>query len=92
MAHKYSETKVVKLSSDPFLLSLTDQGMTYQGLHPSTAISVAACEGDYGDWTAYFAMPDTPFGNVLDYGNKMPEDAAKRIFPEWAKRGLKWRA
>jgi len=30
--------------------------------------------------------------DVLNYGNKMPEQAAKELFPEWAKKGLNWRA
>jgi len=46
---------------------------------------------DYGDWTAYFSTPFT-FGDVLNCGNKMPQQVAEELFPEWAKKGLNWRA
>lgn len=87
-----SETKEVRLKDSPFLLQLTGRGMTYQDYGPETVIKVAACAGDYGDWTAYYETPTTPFGNVLKYGNKLPEQVAKELFPEWTKRGLAWRA
>lgn len=86
------EIKEVALKDNPFLLGLTDQGSTYQAYSPDTIIKVAARVGDYGDWTAYYLTPFTPFGNVLDHGNKLPEQAAKELFPEWAKKGLNWRA
>ena len=87
-----SEIKEVALKDNPFLLGLTNQGMTYQDNSPDTIIKVAARLGDYGDWTAYYLTPSTPFGDVLNYGNKLPEQAAKELFPEWAKKGLNWRA
>lgn len=86
-----NEVKKVRLGDNSFLLSLTEQGMAYQGYSADTVIKVAACEGYYEDWTAYFATPDTPFGNVVDFGNKLPEQTAKELFPEWAKRDLRWR-
>jgi len=88
---KKSEIKEVRLGDNPFLLSLTDPGMSYQGYSADTMIKVAAREGDFEDWAAYFATPDTPFGNVVDLGNKLPEQTAKELFPEWAKRSLRWR-
>lgn len=86
------ESKEVKLRDNPFLLSLTEQGMTYQGASPDKSIVVAAAEGVCGDWAAYYETPWTPFGrtHVAEYGNKLPEEAAVELFPEWAKR-LKWR-
>jgi len=86
------EIKEVALKDNPFLLGLTNPGMTYQDYSPDTIIEVAARLGDYGDWTAYYLTPQTPFKDVLNYGNKMPEQAAKELFPEWAKKGLNWRA
>jgi hypothetical protein len=86
------EIKEVALKDNPFLLGLTNRGMTYQNYGPETIIKVAVRRGKYGDWTAYFQTPETPFGDVLNYGNKMPEQAAKELFPEWAKKGLNWRA
>jgi hypothetical protein len=89
--HRDSEIKEVRFKDNTFLLHPTDQGMTYQDFGPETVIKVAACEGFYDDWTAYFETPQTPFHNVLDYGNKLPEQTAKELFPNWAKKGLKWR-
>jgi len=86
------EIKEVALKDNPFLLGLTNQGMTYQDYGPDTIIKVAARLGDYGDWTAHYLTPFTPFGDVLNYGNKLPEQAAEELFPEWAKKGLNWRS
>jgi hypothetical protein len=86
------EIKEVALKDHPFLLGLTNPGMAYQGYSSNTTIKVAAQAGNYKDWTAYFLVPSTPFGDVLRYGNKMPEQVAKELFPEWAKKGLNWRA
>lgn len=89
---EHRESKEVKLQDNPFLLSLVSQGMTYQGASPDKTIIVVAVEGDYDDWTAYFETPWTPFGrtHVAEFGNKLPEEAAAELFPEWAER-LKWR-
>lgn len=86
------ESKEVKLRDNPFLLSLISRGMTYQGASPDKTIVVVAVEGSYGDWTAYYETPWTPWGRtqVAEYGNKLPEKAAIELFPEWAKR-LRWR-
>ncbi len=84
------EAKTVRLMDNPFLLSLTTKGSTYEDVSPDKTITVVAIEGDYGDWAAYFETPWTPFGNVAEYGNKLPLDAAKQLFPDFAKR-LKWR-
>jgi hypothetical protein len=92
MMEPESEIKEVALKDNPFLLGLTNPGMTYQGYSLDTVIKIAACAGDYGDWTAYYLTPSTPFGDVLNYGNKLPEQAAKELFPEWDKKGLNWRA
>jgi len=89
--HKSHETKDVKLKENPFLLGLTRQGMVYQHCSPDTVIKVTAAEGFYGEWAAYFETPYTPFRNVLDYGNKLPEEVAAALFPEWTKKNLKWR-
>jgi hypothetical protein len=86
------EIKEIALKDHPFLLGLTSKGMTYQDYSPDTLIKVAASRGNHGDWTAYFATPETPFGDVLRYGNKMPQKVAEELFPEWAKKGLNWRA
>ena len=90
MKGKHQEEKQVKLSSNLFLASLTHHGMIYQDYSPNTDITVVAVESYFGDWAAYFQTPYTPFGNVGDFGNKLPEGAAEQIFPDWAKR-LKWR-
>jgi hypothetical protein len=86
------ETKEVALKDHPFLLGLTNEGMVYQDCSPDTIIKLAAHIGDHGDWTAYFSTPYTPFGDVLNYGAKLPQQVAEELFPEWAKKGLNWRA
>jgi hypothetical protein len=88
--HKNQEPKMIKLRDNKFLSSLTDQGMVFQDMSLDTEIKVVACEGSYDEWAAYFQTPDTPFGNVADYGNKLPEKVAAEIFPDWAKK-FKWR-
>lgn len=92
MSHKWSGVKEVKLKDNPFLLQLIGRSMAYQGYSPDAVIKVGACEGNYNDWAAYYETPTTLFGNVLEFGNKLPEQAARELFPEWAKRNLKWRA
>jgi len=89
---KEYEIKEVALKDNPFLLGLIGRGMTYQSYGPDTIIKVAAQQGRYKDWTAYFQTPETPFGDVLHWGNKLPKQAAEELFPEWAKKGLNWRA
>ncbi len=88
---KSHEIKEVKLNDNTFLLGLTDPGMVYQDYLPRTTIKIAASEGFYNDWAAYFETPETPFHNVLEYGNKLPQSVAEDLFPEWKKKGLKWR-
>lgn len=83
------ESKEVKLQDNPFLLSLTEQGLTYQGASPDKSIVTVAVRGYYDDWAAYYETPWTPFGRVAEYGDKLPEEAAAQLFPEWAKR-LSW--
>lgn len=85
------EVKKVQLQDHSFLLSLTSQGSVYQGYSAAQTIRIGASADDYGCWAAYYQTPSTPFGDVLGYGNKLPEEVAKDLFPEWAKSGLKWR-
>ena len=89
--HKSHEIKEVQLKDNPFLLGLADQGMTFQDYGPEHVIKVAACEGFYGEWTAYYETPTTPMRDVLGFGNKLPKPVAEQLFPEWAKKGLSWR-
>lgn len=93
MTRKSYEIKAIRLADNQFLRGLVDRGMVYEGYDPEiTVIKVAACEGFFEDWTAYFETPYTPFHNVLDYGNKLPKQIAEELFPEWAKKNFKWRA
>jgi hypothetical protein len=89
---EHRESKEVKLQDNPFLLSLTEQGHTYQGASPDKSIIVVAVQGYYDDWAAYYETPWWPGSrpHVAEYGNKLPEEAAAELFPEWAKL-LKWR-
>lgn len=83
------ETKQVKLRDNPFLLELTGSSMTYQGESPDKVITIAAVEGEYGDWAAYMETPES--GKcVAEYGSKLPQTAAEELFPDWAKC-LRWR-
>ncbi len=86
------EAKLVRLRDNPFLSSLVEQGMVYESSSLDKEITVVAAKGNYDDWAAYFETPWTPFGAALvaEYGNKLPEEAAAQLFPDWAK-GLKWR-
>lgn len=86
---KVVQEKQVRLRDNPFLLSLIGPGATFQNYSPDTIITVVAVEGDFGDWAAYFETPWT-VGIVAEWGGKLPEAAAKELFPDWAGR-LKWR-
>jgi hypothetical protein len=86
---KAIEEKQVRLRDNPFLLSLVSPGLTFQDYSPDAIINVVAAEGEFGDWAAYFETPGT-VGMVAEMGAKLPETAAKELFPDWAKR-LKWR-
>lgn len=86
---KVVQEKQVRLRDNSFLMSLISQGSTFQDYSPDTIITVAAVEGDVGDWAAYFETPWT-VGIVAEAGVKLPEVAAKELFPDWAER-LKWR-
>lgn len=83
------ETKKIRLGDNPFLKSLTEWPRTYAGASPDKVITVAAVAGGHDDWTAYYQTPWCG-QRVADFGNKLPEEPAGQIFPDWAKR-LKWR-
>jgi hypothetical protein len=84
------ETKKVRLGDNPFLKSLTEWPRTYAGTSPDKVVKVAAVTGKHDDWAAYYQTPWCGAAQVADFGNKLPEEAAAQIFPDWAKR-LKWR-
>lgn len=84
-------TKKVRLGDYTFLRSLTEWPMLYTGASPDTIITVAAAEGYYHDWAAYFQTPESGPNRVAKLGNKLPQKAAEEIFPDWAKKGLEWR-
>lgn len=50
MAKTNHEEKKVKLGDNPFLTSLTEHSMIYEGCNLDKVITVAAVEGHYGDW------------------------------------------
>lgn len=85
-----TETKRIKIADDPFLIELTASWASFAGSSPDRLIEVVAVEGFAGDWTAYYETPTMPFHNVADYGDKLPPDAAARLFPEWATQ-YRWR-
>lgn len=89
MAKGKREEKRVKMGDNPFLTSLTEHSMVYQGCSLETVIRVVAVEGYYGDWAAYYETPWMVI-SPAEFGNKLPEEAAAQLFPKWAKR-LKWR-
>lgn len=88
-----AESKKVKLRDHPFLVALTSPGSTYQDFGLDTEVLIVACEGNTNDWTAYFRPPwlAENVELVCDYGNKLPEEVACDLFPEWAKQ-KKWRS
>lgn len=90
--HKSSETRQVKLSDHPYLDELRDPPFVWQGYPADHIIRVTACEGYLNDWAAYMETPFTLFKDEVNFGNKIPQDVAEAIFPEWAKSKLKWRS
>jgi hypothetical protein len=87
---KKVQEKQVRLRDSPFLLSLISPGSVFQDYSPDAIIAVVAVEGEVGDWAAYFETPEA-VGLVAEVGLKLPEAAAKELFPDWAER-LKWRS
>lgn len=55
-------------------------------------ITVVAVEGGVQDWTAYHETPWTGSDqfSIASNGDKLPQEVAEEIFPEWAKK-FKWR-
>lgn len=43
--------------------------------------TVVAVRGVRDTWTAYFGPPDWPATQVLTSGNKLPLEAARKMFP-----------
>jgi len=72
----------VTFQDDPFLLGLTTEGATWWGKEPTDSLVVAAKVGDRRiDWAAYFQNPQWGPKRVTELGNKLPEEAARRLFP-----------
>ena len=85
MAKREPESKTVVIKDDPFLATLLSYGLVYYGVGPDKQVEVVAVEGSIGDYAVYAWSPYMPFNNVVAYGMKLPQDCAKRLFPEWAK-------
>ncbi len=76
------ELKSVSFQDDPFLLLMTSYGSTWWGRAATDTLVVAAVKRTHGNaWSAYMEDPHWGPERVVDYGNKMPEDAARRLFP-----------
>lgn len=82
-----SESRTIAIKDDPFLLSLVHFGLVYQDIDPNKEVELVALRGERGDdYAVYFWTPDMPFKDVASFGSKLPEEDAKRLFPEWAAR------
>ena len=86
MTDPYLEEKTIAFKDDPFLLGLTDVGRPYEGCSADATIAVAARVGQTGDWAAYYQNPYWGPKRVATLGDKLPEEAARRLFPNelWA--------
>ena len=71
----------VTFQDDPFLLGLTTEGASWWGKAPTDSLVVAAVLGRRRDWRAYSEDPHWGPGRVAELGNKLPEEAARRLFP-----------
>jgi len=71
----------VTFQDDPFLLGLTTEGANWSGKAPTDSLVVAAVLGRRRDWCAYSEDPYWGPGRVTEFGNKLPEEAARRLFP-----------
>jgi len=72
----------VTFQDDPFLLDLTTEGATWWGKAPTDTLVVAAVLGRRArDWCAYSEDPYWGPKRVAELGNKLPEEAARRLFP-----------
>lgn len=85
----FEEGREVRLGDYPFLLMLTEPGWCWQGASPDKVITVVAAKGFLSDWAAYCETPQSG-KRVAEWGDKLPQDLAEAIFPEWARRFV-WR-
>ena len=77
-----TEYKRIALKDNEFLLSLTKYPFCWMDYSPKTIITVIAVEGQVYDWAAYMERPFSR-SNVEKYGNKLPQEVAELIFPNW---------
>jgi len=82
----------VTFQDDPFLLGLTTERATWWGKAPTDSLVVAAVLGDRTrNWAAYYEDPYWGTERVSELGNKLPEEAARRLFPGKPWCGLSYR-
>ena len=48
-----------------------------------------AIEGSVGDWACYVGNRTQSFADVASYGDKISEEEARQLFPEF--KNLRWR-
>lgn len=87
MDERFSERRTVAFQDDPFLLDLTDESSTWWSAEGADMLLVVAVQSYGGyQWAAYYESPQWGPLYVKDFGNKIPEDAARRLFPgePWA--------
>jgi hypothetical protein len=87
------ESKRIMLGNYPELHFLAMPGFCWAkegGL--GAIITVVAVEGAVQDWSAYHQTPwiDSNEASVAANGDKLPQEVAELIFPEWAKK-FSWR-
>lgn len=74
--------KNVLFQGDPFLLLLITEGAAWWGKAPTDSLVVAAALGDRArNWAAYYEDPYWGPKRVAELGRKLPEEAARRLFP-----------
>jgi len=86
------ESKRIVIGNYPKLRFLAMPGFCYSKSGLSTIITVVAVEGGVNDWSAYHQTPwiDSDEASVAANGDKLPQEVAEQIFPDWAKE-LSWR-
>lgn len=83
------EAITVNLGDIPFLNGLRQYPFSWAGAPADKEIEVVAVSNSYGGWAAYMETP-TSGRQVVSWGDKLPQDVAESLFPEWAS-SRQWR-
>ncbi len=89
---RHIESKRIAICNYKDLHFLATPGFCWAKEGLDKIITVVAIVGEVNDWAAYHETPQTGSDkySVLTIGDKLSQEVASLIFPEWAKK-YEWR-